>query len=85
MCHEAGQSADVPLSNKQTKPVFLDTQFYLSTNLEHILLSNVSVLMCRKAISQSIKALYIKKSFGSWKLAAAVLPWKLTSAASANS
>jgi len=48
MCHEAGQSA------------FLQTQLYLSTNLDHILFSNflgtnsLSVLMCRKAVNQSI-------------------------------
>jgi len=52
MCHETSQLA------------FLhDTQLYLSTNLDHILFSNIllaliaflcSVLMCRKAVNQSI-------------------------------
>jgi len=50
MCHEAGQSA------------FLHTQLYLSTKLDHILYlatflgtNGLSVLMCRKAVNQSIK------------------------------
>jgi len=48
MCHEAGQSA------------FLHAHLYLSTNVNHILFSNVfgtdslSMLMCRKAVNQSI-------------------------------
>jgi len=48
MCHEAGQSA------------FLHIQLYLSTNLDHILFAtfldtnSLSVLMCRKAVNQSI-------------------------------
>jgi len=43
VCLEAGQSA------------FLHTQLYLSTNLDHILFSNVYVLMCHKAVNQSIQ------------------------------
>jgi len=51
MCHEAGQSA------------VLHAQLYLSTNLDHILFSNVlgtnslSALMCCKAVNQSINHL----------------------------
>jgi len=62
MCHEAGQSA------------FLHTQLYLSTNFDHILLAtflgtnSLSVLMCRKAVNQSINQSVLTRSVIEWEL-----------------